>query len=110
MTFNRGGGRFGFDAKKYEALNSFYQQLEGGDYIAWKAVSSSQADGFDAIVPRDFKKENIRFEISGTQVMPVKTTEDAVSFNVLGKAEGSVEELLANVSLIDRPGKERGGG
>ncbi len=110
LTFNRGGGRFGFDAKKYEALNSFYQQLERGDYIAWKAVSSSQADGVDAIVSGDFKKENIRFEISGAQVTPVNTSGNALTFNVLGKAEGSVEELLAMYPFDNRPGKERGCG
>jgi|GEM_PF-2665943 len=96
MRFEKpSNGKFGFDAKKYEALNSFYQQLNEGDYIAWKAVTSSESDQVNAVITGDLKQNKLKFEIGDVSVTPANTSGSTITLNVQGKAEGTVEELLA---------------
>ncbi|MFD0998236.1 fibronectin type III domain-containing protein [Ohtaekwangia kribbensis] len=95
LTFNKGNGKYGFDEKKYEALSSYYQQVEGGHYIPWKAVTASQPDAVAATLEgTDIDADKVRFEINGSKV-PAINSGSNYTLSVRGGAEGMVEELLA---------------
>ncbi len=95
LTFNKGNGKYGFDEKKHEALSSYYQQLAGGHYIPWKAVTASQPDAVAATLEgTDIDADKVRFEINGSKV-PATNSGSNYTLSVRGGAEGMVEELLA---------------
>jgi hypothetical protein len=98
LRFEKGRGVLGFDEKKYDALASYYQQLESGEYIAWKAVSS-RPDVVNAVLEgTDIDPKKVRFEINGTAVAPTASDNGSYTLSVTGKAEGTVEELMAMYS------------
>jgi hypothetical protein len=95
LRFVKGNGVFGFDEKKYDALASNYQQLEDGPFIAWKAVSS-RPDVVNAVLEgTDIDPKKVRFEVNGTLVVHSGFNNGPSIVTVQGKAEGTVEELLA---------------
>lgn len=95
LRFEKGMAVFGFDEKRYDALASNYQQLEDGPYIAWKAVTS-QTDVVNAVLDgTDIDPKKVRFEVNGSPVAHSEFRDGISTVNVLGKAEGTVEELLA---------------
>lgn len=101
LTFSKGNGKYGFDEKKYEALSSYYQQLEGGQYIPWKAVTASQPDAVAATLEgTDIAADKVRFEINGSKV-PATNNGNNYTLNVRGGAGGMVEELLALYTPTD---------
>ncbi|RAW02131.1 polymorphic toxin-type HINT domain-containing protein [Pseudochryseolinea flava] len=96
LVFAPGTGKFGFDEKKLDALSSYYQQLQDGSFIPWKAVSSSKHDGVDAILRgMEIDSKKVRFEVSGEGVTPQQSTDSQFSLSLLGKVEGTEEELVA---------------
>ncbi len=101
LTFNKGNGKYGFDEKKYEALSSYYQQLEGGQYIPWKAVTASQPDAVAATLEgTDIDADKVRFEVNGAKVLATNSG-SSYTLSVRGGAEGMVEELLALYTPTD---------
>lgn len=96
LRFEKGLAVFGFDEKKYDALASNYQQLEGGQYIPWKAVTSSRQDVVNAVLEgTDIDPKKVRFEVNGSPATHSGFSGGVSTVNVPGKAEGTVEELLA---------------
>ncbi|MBT1705421.1 fibronectin type III domain-containing protein [Fulvivirgaceae bacterium PWU20] len=88
-------GKFGFDEKKYDVLAPYYQQLENGDYVTWKAVSGTEQDKVNAVVTgSDIDVRKIAFEVGADPLMPSASGASAIELNLFGKAEGTVEELL----------------
>ncbi|HEY9049543.1 MAG TPA: hypothetical protein VIN08_26775, partial [Ohtaekwangia sp.] len=95
ITFSKGAGKLGFDEKKYDALSSYYQQLESGEYIPWKAVTSSDNDPVTATLEgTDIDPKKIRFEINGTPITATPN-KNIYTIELRGGAEGMTEELLA---------------
>lgn len=104
LHFEKGAGKYGYDKKKYDALAQYYQQLDGGQYVDWKSVPSSNTDGVDAVIDGgNYDPKNVRFELNSTPVTPSATIGKKFSLNVQGKVDGSVEELLA---MYKAPGSE----
>lgn len=94
LRFEKGDGKLGFDAKKYDALAQHYQQLESGEYIPWKAVTS-KSDPVTAILEgTGIDPKKVRFQVNGVPLSAAPTG-NTFKLDVLGKAEGTVEELLA---------------
>ncbi len=98
VEFARGDGRFGFDSKKFESLAPYYQQLAGGTYVPWKALSSTTPD---LIEGRVSSVSNIAFRSGDNPLTPVSVEGDKVVLSLQGKAGGFQEELLAMVSSVD---------
>jgi len=95
VKFEKGKGEFGFDEKKYEGLSQQYQQLDDGQFIAWKAVTASQTDPVNVILESsDVGPGSIRFEVSASPLTP-DLSGNSIVVNTQGKAQGMVEELLA---------------
>ncbi|MCD9017600.1 fibronectin type III domain-containing protein [Parachryseolinea silvisoli] len=96
LRFEKGLAVFGFDEKKYDALASNYQQLEGGQYIPWKAVTSSRQDVVNAVLDgTDIDPKKVRFEVNGSPVTHSGFSGGVSTVDMPGKTEGTVEELLA---------------
>ncbi|MBT1686330.1 fibronectin type III domain-containing protein [Dawidia soli] len=101
LAFRKGVGKLGFDEKQHDALASFYQQLESGAYIPWKAVTSAQADPVQAVLEgTDVEPDKIRFEVNGVPVTPTRDGND-FTLSLRGKTGGMVEELLALYAPTD---------
>jgi hypothetical protein len=94
LRFEKGEGKFGFDEKKYDALAQYYQQLEDGNFIAWKAVSSTPDKVSAALTATGIDSRKIHFDLSGTPVM-ADANGSKFTLALTGKAEGTAEELLA---------------
>ncbi|HEY8938232.1 MAG TPA: hypothetical protein VIM65_23580, partial [Cyclobacteriaceae bacterium] len=69
-------------------------QLDGGQYIPWKSVTTSQSDPVAATLEGDIPTDKVRFEINGVNI-PATAGNKTFTLNVPGKSEGMVEELLA---------------
>ncbi|MEX1238494.1 MAG: fibronectin type III domain-containing protein [Cyclobacteriaceae bacterium] len=96
VGFARGHGRYGFDEKRFEALSRYYQQLAGGVYVGWKALSSSAPDAIDShLRSGETDLRSMRFEAGAIPIIPVSSGAGKVTLNVQGKAAGLEEELLA---------------
>ncbi|MBL0739663.1 fibronectin type III domain-containing protein [Chryseolinea lacunae] len=96
LRFEKGNGRFGFDAKKYDALSPLYQHLEDGTAIAWKATTASAPDVVAATLEgTGIDPKKVRFELSGVPLTPTVAQDNNYTLSVTGKAEGTQEELLA---------------
>ena len=95
LRFEKGEGTFGFDEKKYDALAQNYQQIEGGEFTAWKAVSSSEPDKVSATsTSANVDQQKVKFELNNAPATATLTG-STFSISLTGKAEGTVEELLA---------------
>ncbi|HEY9487319.1 MAG TPA: fibronectin type III domain-containing protein, partial [Chryseosolibacter sp.] len=102
FRFAKGDGRFGFDEKKFEALSPYYQQLEDGIYIPWKALSSARPDTIAGkLESGETDYSRVTFEAGGTPVIPASSQQGNVILNLQGKAGGMEEELLALYSPAD---------
>jgi hypothetical protein len=102
LTFEKGNGRFGFDRKVHEALSSYYQQLEDGTFVSWKALSSGASDIFEArFTSRDGDKTSVKFERSGAPVPPSPSKGEGMILTLSGQSGGMEEELLALHSSSD---------
>lgn len=96
VHFDGGDGLFGFDARKFEALSSYYQQLDDGTYVAWKALSSSRPDEMIAIHESDnVDRKDIAFLAASAPVVPVSYDGKKIRLSLQGKSAGMEEELLA---------------
>jgi len=96
LQFAKGNGQFGFDEKKLDALAQYYQQLEDGSFIPWKAVSPSEYDVVDALLGgTGIEKDKIRFEVDGTTITPKQSSDDKFTFSLLGRVQGTEEEFVA---------------
>jgi hypothetical protein len=96
IKFEKGDGKFGFDEKKYDGIAHYYQQLENGNYIPWKAVTSSEVDALNVLIENtgiDSKK--IKFEVNSSPLTPDQTGNNNITLKIRGKSQGMVEELLA---------------
>ncbi|WP_159453793.1 fibronectin type III domain-containing protein [Ohtaekwangia koreensis] len=101
LTFTKGDGKLGFDEKKYEALSGYYQQLDGGQYIPWKAVTNSLSDPVAATLEgTNIDPEKVRFEINASPIVATNNGDNYI-LNVRGGAEGTVLELLALYAPTD---------
>lgn len=101
VIFSQGRGRFGFDEKKYDHLAHYYQQLDDGTYVAWKAISSSSPDELEAIAEVDGANPELTFESGGTPLTGIVLQGNRYTLRVQGKAGGIEEELLALYSNGD---------
>ncbi len=102
VEFAKGGGPYGFDAKKFESLSRYYQQLDNGDYVSWKALSSSAPDFIEARVNSvDIAASKVSFRAGDSPVTPVVADGDKVVLTLQGKVGGMEEEVLALFSPID---------
>ena len=102
FRFARGDGKFGFDDRKHEALSEYYQQLDDGSYVSWKALSSARPDGIAAYLHSggpDLKK--VRFQAGGAPVTPTSAQPGRLELNIQGKMAGMEEELLALYAAAD---------
>ncbi len=101
LEFTGEGARFGFDAGRYDALGQYYQRLDNGVYIPWKALSSATPDQLAAVVTSAGVQPNrIAFESDGIRLQPVVNGK-AISVSLQGKAEGLEGELVAFYSAGD---------
>lgn len=102
FRWDKGEGKFGFDENKYDALSKYYQRLQDGSYVPWKALSSS---GPDAINGRfesgDIDVRKLRFELGSMTVIPISAVPGYFNFSLQGKSEGMEEELLAVYNPAD---------
>ncbi|MDQ2657927.1 MAG: fibronectin type III domain-containing protein [Bacteroidota bacterium] len=102
VEFARGGGRYGFDAKKLESLSRYYQQLDNGDYVPWKALSSAQPDFIEGrITSPDIAASKVSFQWGDSPLTPVVVDADKAVLSLQGKVGGMEEELLALISRGD---------
>lgn len=102
FRFARGHGKYGYDERKYDALSRYYQQLEDGSYVAWKALSSAGADDLEgALESGDIEVTKIRFQAGAIPVIPLAAAEGKVRLSVPGAMAGMQEELIALYSAAD---------
>ena len=96
LRFERGDGQYGFDVKTYDGLAHYYQQLEGGSYVPWKALSTAQPDNIEArLVSNEVDIREVTFEVSSTPVTSLSSNEGSANLTLSGKMAGLEEELLA---------------
>jgi hypothetical protein len=96
LRFEKGSGEFGFDEKKHDPLAQYYQQLDNGNYIAWKAVTATKSDQLIAkLEANGIDASKIKFNVSSTPLTPASTSGGTITLNVTGKADGFQEELVA---------------
>lgn len=102
FRFAQGQGLFGFDEQKYEALSAHYQQLNGGQPVAWKALSSATADQLEgSLQSPEIDARRIRFESGSASVTPLSAEQGVVKLSLFGKMSGMEEELVALYSPAD---------
>ncbi|MEX2232451.1 MAG: fibronectin type III domain-containing protein [Cyclobacteriaceae bacterium] len=101
FNFSKGDGRFGFDEMKHDALSKYYQQLEDGSHVPWKALSVSFADDLEGALQAGTDITRIRFEAGSTPLAPAKSLQGKFTFSLQAKAAGIQEELLALYSPSD---------
>ena len=101
IGFSRGASRFGFDEKQYEALSGYYQRLEDGTYVPWKALSSAQPDIIEATVRSPVEQNRLAFEVGGIALAPTGRDGEKLTLTLQGKAGGMEEELLALLTSSD---------
>ena len=102
FKFFKGGGRFGFDEKKYEALAHYYQIFGDGTFASWKAISSGTGDMImGQLSSTDVKPDDITFEVGGAHLTPASREGNNITLTVQGMHEGIEEELLALHRISD---------
>ena len=102
FRFAQGQGLFGFDEQRYEALSAHYQQLKGGQPVAWKALSSAAADQLEgSLQSPEIDARRIRFESGSSAVTPLSAEQGVVKLSLFGKMSGMEEELAALYSPAD---------
>ena len=102
FRFAHGKGRYGFDEKKHDALSPFYQQLDDGSYVPWKALSSTHPDNLEGhLTSGDTDVGKIRFDAGASPVISHTTEPGKVTLNLQGRMAGMEAELLALYSAAD---------
>jgi hypothetical protein len=102
LRFEKGSGKFGFDEKDNDALAHFYQRLDNGSYIPWKALSETQQDVVMAkLESSGIDVRKIKFSVNGTDITPATTSANNITLNLQGKSQGWQEELIATYSTSD---------
>lgn len=101
FAFEKGQGRFGFDVKSHDVLSAFYQRLDNGAYIPWKALATGYPDALvGRVTSGDAGTRKIKFRVGPSQVVPFSSSAGNFAFTLFGKAAGMEEELLA----LESPG------
>lgn len=96
LKFEKGEGKYGFDSKTHDVLAHNYQELEGGQYVAWKSLPAGHTDNVKAVLDgAGFETDKIRFELGTTPVTPFTVTDDELTVSLTGKGDGFPEELIA---------------
>lgn len=96
LRFERGDGEYGFDEKTYDGLAHYYQQLQDGSHVPWKALSTAQPDNIEArLVSDELDIQQVTFEVSSTPVTSLSSSEGSAKLTLSGKMAGLEEELLA---------------
>lgn len=105
LKFEKGKGTYGFDEQPQNAavkdlLSSYYQAMEDGKRISWKALADGKTDFVSAALQGvDLDAKKITFELNG---MPVKSTvTDKVEVNLVGQGDGVTSELIAKYEGSD---------
>ena len=96
MSFFPGEGGFGFDEKRFDGLASYYQQMDDGTYVPWKALSSSRPDVIGGkLNDGDISIDQITFEAGSSPIVPVTRGGSDATLQLHGRVAGMEEELLA---------------
>jgi len=104
LKFEKGNGTYGFDEQPKDAskdiLASYYQAMEDGKRISWKAMADGKTDFVTAAVEGSaLDPKKISFELNGT---PVKATStDKIEVNLMAQGDGVTSELIAKYEGSD---------
>ncbi|HET7179986.1 MAG TPA: fibronectin type III domain-containing protein, partial [Chryseosolibacter sp.] len=102
VAFSSGKGRFGFDIKDLDVLSQFYQRLDDGTFVPWKALATGQPDAVGGRVSsEDIDARRLKFKVGSSQVVPSTSSGATFALTVNGKAGGMEEELLALYAAAD---------
>jgi hypothetical protein len=102
FAFTRGKGQFGFDTKELDVLSPFYQRLDDGTFVPWKALATGRPDALGGrLNSGDIDSRKVRFQVGSSQVVPSTSSNGNFALTVNGKAGGMEEELLALYAAAD---------
>jgi hypothetical protein len=102
FVFEKGEGQYGFDDRQLDGLSQYYQQLDDGSYVAWKALATSHPDALAGQITKgDADPARIRFQTGSSQTVPFSSSDHNFSLRVFGKAAGMEEELVAVYHAAD---------
>ncbi|MDH5379967.1 MAG: fibronectin type III domain-containing protein [Cyclobacteriaceae bacterium] len=96
LEFEKGDGKYGFDKKSQEVLSDYYQEIDGGHDVAWKALPEGKNDS-DIVVstglPPGLDAEGMVFE-QGSDPVAVRIEGGRFVVPLRGGTEGMAEELV----------------
>jgi hypothetical protein len=102
FVFQKGEGQYGFDDRQLDALSQYYQQLDDGSYVAWKALATSHQDALAGqITAGDADPAHITFQAGSSQTVPFSSSDNNFSLRLFGRAAGMEEELVALFHAAD---------
>lgn len=102
LQFVPEGSEFGFDEKRFDGLESYYQRLEDGTHVPWKALSTSRPDLLGVTVRSgDIDIGRVTFEAGAAPVIATVAPTSSATLSLQGKVAGIEEELLASYRISD---------
>lgn len=107
--------RFGFDAKKYDALINTYEQVKDTYYAPWKSVATGQTDNVLALLEgTTVDKTKIHFEQSGVGLgtsdlgnISQSPSPNSQVLTIKGTTDGMQESVVALYTPSDTTKKEQ---
>jgi TANFOR domain-containing protein len=105
LKFEKGKGAYGFDEQPQDAtkdlLANYYQAMEDGKRISWKALADGMPDVVDVVAESaDLDPKKISFELNGA---PIKSSlTDKIKLDLIGQGDGVTAELLAKYEGSDK--------